>query len=257
MQLLENPYEMRAEMWLEYPFNTDYLVSNLGKVGKRNFGKTIGRFELLKKSGNNYTLITKGIRRSINVDTLLNKTFRYVNIDAFDKENEFWRNIEGYDNYLISNLGRVKNINPVKSFGLNETILKKCVKNHGYEMVTLCSIGVKNKKVLVHRLVADAFLEKKHNGENIVNHINGDKTDNRIENLEWVSHRENITHGKNRNKNIPYGIGIRNGERGDTYNVRIRVKGESQHIGVYKTLGEAVLVRDNYLKNNNIVNKYI
>lgn len=72
-----------------------------------------------------------------------------------------------------------------------EKILKTNMIRKGYLQVKLCNQA--EKSLLVHRLVAEAFIPNVENKEQI-NHINGIKTDNRIENLEWVTGKDNIQH---------------------------------------------------------------
>lgn len=77
---------------------------------------------------------------------------------------EEWRNIEGYDNYMVSNLGRIKSLR----FG-KEKILKLKVQNNGYNVISLYK--ERNRKfLLLHRLVAQAFLPN-HNNLPFVDHI--------------------------------------------------------------------------------------
>lgn len=95
---------------------------------------------------------------------------------------EKWRDIHGTDGkYQVSNFGKVRST--TKILKLYHT---KC----GYLIVNL---GSKNRHRLVHRLVAETFIENPNNKPQ-VNHINGDKTDNRVENLEWCTSSENIRH---------------------------------------------------------------
>ena len=102
-------------------------------------------------------------------------------------ETEIWKDIDGYEGrYQVSNFGRVK------SFWHGEHILKPVLLNIGYQQVTLCANG-KHELVRVHRLVAKAFVDNPDNKPQ-VNHINGDKQDNRATNLEWVTASENRYH---------------------------------------------------------------
>ena len=104
---------------------------------------------------------------------------------------EEWRDIKGYEGkYMVSNLGRVKSLNYRRTG--KEKIMKGVPDGYGYLYVTLYKDG-KDKKGKIHRLVAQAFLENPM-GYNEVNHKNEDKTDNRVENLEWCSRSYNLTY---------------------------------------------------------------
>lgn len=104
---------------------------------------------------------------------------------------EIWKDIEGYEGlYQVSNLGRVK------SFPRNGTIKEERIlkpnKVGGYLQVALQNH--KNRKYKkVHRLVAETFIPNLENKRE-VNHIDGDKTNNCVENLEWVTTSENQLH---------------------------------------------------------------
>lgn len=110
-------------------------------------------------------------------------------------ELEIWKNIENYPDYMVSNLGRIKSFKYVR-----EKILKNRIDNKGYYRVELSMYG-NNKTFKVHRLVyftfnpnADKSLE--------INHINEDKGDNRLENLEICTHQYNNAYGtKNQRAN--------------------------------------------------------
>lgn len=120
---------------------------------------------------------------------------------------EIWRKLTEYDNlYEISNLGRVKRLpkkvtNTFGTFISKEIILKGSISTHGYMKQTLTKNG-KQTTVLVHRLVAQNFLSNDEKKE-MVNHINGIKSDNRLSNLEWATSSENIRHALDTKLIIP------------------------------------------------------
>jgi hypothetical protein len=114
---------------------------------------------------------------------------------------EEWRPIVGYEGlYEVSNKGRVKSLakswlNGRKNsnvFTKNETILKKYIQKNGYERIVLRSNNTK-KDLLVHRVVAITFIPNPNN-KPAVNHIDGNKLNNNIYNLEWVTYKENSKH---------------------------------------------------------------
>jgi hypothetical protein len=116
---------------------------------------------------------------------------------------EIWKNVVGYEDcYEVSNLGNVRSIKRMvertspaggKSFyTYNSKMLKTCITKKGYLRLGLHLNDVKNNHQ-IHRLVASAFIDNPENKEQ-VNHKNGIKSDNRVENLEWVTNSENLKH---------------------------------------------------------------
>ena len=103
--------------------------------------------------------------------------------------NEIWKPIEGYEGlYEVSNLGRVKSYQKNK----NGHLLSFTKSTWGYHLVGLNKDG-KRKSFSVHRLVATAFLPKIE-GKEVINHIDCDKTNNHVDNLEWCTQKENVQH---------------------------------------------------------------
>lgn len=106
---------------------------------------------------------------------------------------EIWKDIENYEGlYQVSNLGRVKSL-PRRGTHTKEIhILKSCKNHKGYLQVVLTKKCVSKTKS-IHRLVAETFIKNKDNLPQ-VNHIDGNKLNNCVDNLEWVSNYDNLIH---------------------------------------------------------------
>lgn len=148
---------------------------------------------------------------------------------------ETWKQIKGYDDYFVSDQGRVKSVK--KRFGKipTETILKEQNIWTGYKRVTLVQ-NSKSKSIFVHRLVAEAFLENPEN-KPIINHINGDISDNRLENIEWCTQKEN----SNRSEKV------KNGER---YNSIKVIDNEGNVFNSYRSAARFYGLNPNTVKND-------
>ena len=105
---------------------------------------------------------------------------------------EEWKDIQGYEGlYKVSSCGRVKSLSRITTNGrkTKERILKKSITSLGYCRTTLTKNNIKNT-ISTHRIVAQTFIPNPLN-KPCVDHINTIKTDNRVENLRWVTHKEN------------------------------------------------------------------
>lgn len=109
---------------------------------------------------------------------------------------EIWKDVIGYEGiYQVSNLGRIKRISNnhlcnIKYQG--EYYLKPLDNGKGYLRMKLSNNG-HSKRVMLHRIIAEAFINNPEN-KKVINHINGNKKDNRIENLEWCTQSYNCLH---------------------------------------------------------------
>src|SRR5690349_15373055 len=116
-------------------------------------------------------------------------------------ENEIWKPVVGFEKfYHVSNMGCVKALERHLDSAVSQSgkqrrkprILRGGPASGGYRKVTLCRHGIQYYR-LVHKLVVEAFIGPCPTGHEI-NHKNGIKNDNRLENLEWISHLNNMRH---------------------------------------------------------------
>lgn len=156
---------------------------------------------------------------------------------------EIWKDITGYEGiYQVSNLGNIRN-------NKSKKILKDRFRKD-YKCVVLYKNKI-GKCFSVHRIVAIEFLENLNNHE-FVNHINKNKNDNRICNLEWVNIRENISHLYN--KNFPTGVSIK--KNSNRYVAQIYINGKKHHLGYFSNPNDASEAYKKRLKLENLTNKY-
>lgn len=124
---------------------------------------------------------------------------------------EIWKAVPGYfGHYEVSNHGNVRSIDKLVNFWLGQRMVKgrnliDWVLPCGYKCVALCRDGGKSSQY-VHRLVASAFIDK-YDESLVVNHKDGNKLNNHVENLEWISQSANLVHALR--------TGLRNSQKGE------------------------------------------
>lgn len=119
-----------------------------------------------------------------------------------NQEIEIWKDVRGYEGvYQVSNLGKIRSIDRLcvdvngKNRRMKGREILQAINTVGYKKVTLSANG-ESVNFLVHRIVAEAFIENSQN-KRTVNHIDGNKHNNNALNLEWMSHSENERHAMN------------------------------------------------------------
>lgn len=168
---------------------------------------------------------------------------------------EEYRDVVGYEgHYQISNFGNLKSLKNNK-----EKILKKNMDDEGYYRSNL-TLNKKYKTKRLHLLVAEAFMNHKSDGTTklVINHIDGNKTNNNVNNLEIVTHRENITTcTKIRGNNFSSQYkGVSYYEKTNKWKASITYNKKTYHLGYFKDELEAHLVfmeKWNELNKNNKV----
>lgn len=149
---------------------------------------------------------------------------------------EEWKAVTGFEDYQISNLGRVRSLKKGKGARAVDGILKPSADGSGYLIVNLC----KNKTQIskkIHRLVAEAFLPNPLDKKEI-DHINRDVTNNSVENLRWATRSENCLNTSKQDC--------------EYHNIGFRVRISRKDLGIkmdktFLTLQEAVHARDLFL----------
>lgn len=174
--------------------------------------------------------------------------------------NEVWKPIEGFGGaYEVSTLGRVRSHKVNNSYISNnwdvsvEKILAPQLMYNGYLYVDLCKNGKRVRKN-IHRLVAETFLPAV-SGKEFINHIDENKQNNCLDNLEWCTCAENSRHSAHKLRGkIRFYKRSNTGEhhiskrKDGYYSVTVKINGES-HVKIIKTLENAIAYRDSLIGN--------
>jgi hypothetical protein len=175
---------------------------------------------------------------------------------------EIWKDVPNYEGiYQVSNLGNVKSlnrkivfydksINNIKQHNLKGKILKGRIsgKLNGQYFAVSLNLNNKVKQYKIHQLVAMAFLNHKPCGYNlIVDHINNDKFDNKLENLQLISQRENSYRIQGKYSSKYKGVSWCKNKK--TWRARYRLKGKEILIGYYKNEYDAHLEYQKIISN--------
>lgn len=146
---------------------------------------------------------------------------------------EIWKDIPEYEGiYQVSNLGNLKSYDRIVLFGkikaLRKGKLLSLRHNPNDYLYTVFSVNKNRKTVKPHRIVAEVFLPNTEN-KRCVNHINGIKIDNRVDNLEWVTYSENTKHAVK--------IGLKTGKRGENSHLAKLTKEQIENIRIIYSNG--------------------
>ena len=167
-------------------------------------------------------------------------------------EEEIWEDVKGYEGYYqVSDLGNVKSLDRVDSLGRkkNGRIRKLNPNSRGYLTVNLSLEGKGNTKS-VHQLVAEAFLNHESCGHKlVVDHIDNDKLNNNLSNLQVVTNRENVSKDTIGKTSIYTGVSFRSNR--NKYVAQCYHNKKQKHLGCFTTELEASAAYNDFLKTIN------
>lgn len=191
-------------MWKILKEDNNFKINNKGEVYNIQLRKLVTPYQ-------NGMINLNGKTRS--PQQLLKSNFDILALLTL--EGERWITISDYPDYKVSNLGRVYS-------NLSGKILKAGMNNKGYKIVILSRNNTRTTKT-VHKLVLSAF--EPNNNNDLVNHIDGDKLNNKLDNLEWCSYSGNLQHA--------WDTGLRK-YVGDEIKIYIKATGETKIFSSYK-----------------------
>jgi hypothetical protein len=157
---------------------------------------------------------------------------------------EIWKTIIGFEDYQISNYGRVKSLERITKNGFNsnrvvkERILKTSFNTSGYYIISIKDSKGKQKTRTVHQLVSIAFLNHTPSGMNfVINHKDFNRLNNHIDNLEVVTQRENAN--KKHIKSISKYTGVSWYSNNNKWGARITINFKCKFLGLFNSEIEA------------------
>ncbi len=159
---------------------------------------------------------------------------------------EQWKQINDYPNYYISSLGVIKN---------NKNLIMKLITDKaGYLKIKLCNKGI-GKNFRHHQLMGQHFIPNPENYSQI-DHINGIRNDNRLENLRWGSHSQNSRNKKKKMNCSSQYQGVSCKKRNNKWEAQIKINGITKYIGYFDTELEAFSAWKAYVVQNNLQEFY-
>jgi len=176
-------------------------------------------------------------------------------------QKEIWKEVVGYEgSYQISSFGRVKSLSRVivKGNGVEcpfkERMIKPYLGNRGYFVAGLSENG-KTKPKKIHQLVAMAFLDHKPDGKQtiVVDHIDNNKMNNNVNNLQLISQRENTS--KDQKGGSSSFVGVNWHKNASKWVAKISVNGKRKHLGYFTNELDASKAYQTALKDLVLANR--
>lgn len=155
--------------------------------------------------------------------------YRFKNCCIYGVRMEEYRNIKDFENYEVSNEGNVRN-------KINGKILKPRLRNNYYAVHFYKNKKETNKPI--HRLVCEAFLYNPDN-KPCIDHIDGDKFNNNLENLRWCNQKENCQNRKLSKKNTSGCKGVHFHKASNKWMAYITIDGIRIHLGLFENIEDA------------------
>jgi len=172
---------------------------------------------------------------------------------------EAWKDIHGFEGYYqVSNTGKIKSLkrtvsntgNYIGKITYKERLLKQTINRYGYHVVTLQKDGKRHFSI-VHRLVANAFIENKESLRE-VNHIDRNKSNNNASNLEWCSRKQNVQHYYESIQTSSKYKGVSYCKGRNKWSAYLNFEGNRISLGRFNTEEEAKQFRNKFIKQHGI-----